>query len=119
MLVLQRETGLEVFAPRIRFRRMRAGQPLWTTEALFPGFCLRASTTSSGAGQHQGDLIFLSWFRVKEWISGSRDFSLAKVVVSEVLFGVFLNLLACFLTNRGAPQAIWITHHTNYDRIID
>lgn len=36
--VLQRELGLEVFAPRIRFRRMRAGQPLWTTEALFPGY---------------------------------------------------------------------------------
>ena len=37
-LVLQREIGLEVFAPRIRFRRMRAGQPIWTTEALFPGY---------------------------------------------------------------------------------
>ena len=36
--VLQRELGLEVFAPRIRFRRMRAGQPLWATEALFPGY---------------------------------------------------------------------------------
>ena len=38
MLVLQREIGLEVFAPRIRFRRMRAGQPIWTTDALFPGY---------------------------------------------------------------------------------
>ncbi len=37
-LLLQRELALEVFAPRIRFRRMRAGQPLWTTEALFPGY---------------------------------------------------------------------------------
>ena len=37
-LVLQRELGLDVFAPRIRFRRMRAGQPLWATEALFPGY---------------------------------------------------------------------------------
>ncbi len=37
-LVLQREIGLEVFAPRIRFRRMRSGQPIWTTEALFPGY---------------------------------------------------------------------------------
>lgn len=37
-LVLQRELGLEVFAPRIRFRRMRAGQPMWATEALFPGY---------------------------------------------------------------------------------
>lgn len=37
-LHLQRDLGLEVFAPRIRFRRMRAGQPLWTTEALFPGY---------------------------------------------------------------------------------
>ncbi|MBA3960665.1 MAG: hypothetical protein H0X40_02030 [Chthoniobacterales bacterium] len=36
--VLQRELGLEVFAPRIRFRRLRAGRPLWTTEALFPGY---------------------------------------------------------------------------------
>ena len=37
-LVLKRELGLEVFAPRIRFRRMRSGQPLWATEALFPGY---------------------------------------------------------------------------------
>ena len=37
-LLLQRELSLEVFAPRIRFRRMRAGQPLWATEALFPGY---------------------------------------------------------------------------------
>lgn len=37
-LVLQRELGLEVFAPRIRFRRLRSGQPLWATEALFPGY---------------------------------------------------------------------------------
>ena len=37
-LVLKRELMLEVFAPRIRFRRMRAGQPLWATEALFPGY---------------------------------------------------------------------------------
>jgi len=36
--VLQRELSLAVFAPRIRFRRMRAGQPLWATEALFPGY---------------------------------------------------------------------------------
>src|SRR3954471_13394773 len=37
-LLLQRDLGLEVFAPRIRFRRMRAGRPLWATEALFPGY---------------------------------------------------------------------------------
>jgi transcriptional antiterminator RfaH len=36
--VLQRELELEVFAPRIRFRRMRSGKPHWTTEALFPGY---------------------------------------------------------------------------------
>ncbi len=36
--LLTRELALEVFAPRIRFRRMRAGKPLWTTEALFPGY---------------------------------------------------------------------------------
>ncbi len=36
--LLTRELGLEVFAPRIRFRRMRAGRPLWATEALFPGY---------------------------------------------------------------------------------
>jgi transcriptional antiterminator RfaH len=36
--VLRRELALEVFAPRIRFRRMRAGRPIWTTEALFPGY---------------------------------------------------------------------------------
>lgn len=35
---LQRELDLEIFAPRIRFRRIRAGQPIWTTEALFPGY---------------------------------------------------------------------------------
>jgi len=37
-ILLQRDLGLEVFAPRIRFRRMRAGQPMWATEALFPGY---------------------------------------------------------------------------------
>ncbi len=37
-LLLQRDLRLAVFAPRIRFRRMRAGRPLWTTEALFPGY---------------------------------------------------------------------------------
>jgi transcriptional antiterminator RfaH len=37
-LLLQRDLGLQVFAPRIRFRRMRAGRPLWATEALFPGY---------------------------------------------------------------------------------
>lgn len=37
-LLLQRDLTLEVFAPRIRFRRMRAGRPLWATEALFPGY---------------------------------------------------------------------------------
>jgi transcriptional antiterminator RfaH len=36
--LLKRELDLDVFAPRIRFRRMRAGRPLWTTEALFPGY---------------------------------------------------------------------------------
>jgi transcriptional antiterminator RfaH len=36
--LLRREIGLEVFAPRIRFRLMRYGRPLWTTEALFPGY---------------------------------------------------------------------------------
>lgn len=37
-LILERELELEVFAPRIRFRRMRAGVPTWITEALFPGY---------------------------------------------------------------------------------
>jgi transcriptional antiterminator RfaH len=37
-LLLQRDLTIEVFAPRIRFRRMRAGQPIWATEALFPGY---------------------------------------------------------------------------------
>ena len=36
--LLQRDIQIEVFAPRIRFRRLRAGQPIWTTEALFPGY---------------------------------------------------------------------------------
>ncbi|HEY2799628.1 MAG TPA: transcription termination/antitermination NusG family protein [Chthoniobacterales bacterium] len=35
---LQREVQVEVFAPRIRFRRMRNGGPMWATEALFPGY---------------------------------------------------------------------------------
>lgn len=37
-LLLRRDLEIEVFAPRIRFRRMRAGRPIWTTEALFPGY---------------------------------------------------------------------------------
>jgi transcriptional antiterminator RfaH len=37
-LLLQRDLTIEVFAPRIRFRRMRAGRPMWATEALFPGY---------------------------------------------------------------------------------
>lgn len=36
--ILHHDLALEVFAPRIRFRRMRAGTPIWTTEALFPGY---------------------------------------------------------------------------------
>lgn len=36
--ILKRDLLLEVFAPRIRFQRMRVGRPLWTTEALFPGY---------------------------------------------------------------------------------
>ncbi len=36
--LLRRDLGLEVFAPRIRFRRLRAGRTLWTTEALFPSY---------------------------------------------------------------------------------
>ncbi len=36
--MLQRECGAEVFAPKIRFRRSRAGSPIWWTEALFPGY---------------------------------------------------------------------------------
>jgi transcriptional antiterminator RfaH len=37
-ILLQRDLALEVFAPRIRFRRMRSGLPMWVTEALFPGY---------------------------------------------------------------------------------
>lgn len=36
--LLQREVGAEVYAPKIRFRRSRAGRPIWWTEALFPGY---------------------------------------------------------------------------------
>jgi len=36
--ILQREAVVEVFSPRIRFRRMRSGRPFWTTEALFPSY---------------------------------------------------------------------------------
>ena len=37
-MLLQRECGAEVFAPKIRFRRGRSGTPIWWTEALFPGY---------------------------------------------------------------------------------
>ncbi len=37
-LLLKRDLGLAVFSPRIRFRRMRSGKPIWATEALFPGY---------------------------------------------------------------------------------
>jgi transcriptional antiterminator RfaH len=37
-LLLKRELGLRVFAPNVRFRRMRAGTAIWATEALFPGY---------------------------------------------------------------------------------
>jgi len=30
--------GVEVYAPRIRIRRRRAGGAMWMTEALFPGY---------------------------------------------------------------------------------
>ena len=36
--LLQREMQLEIFAPKIRFQRNRAGAPIWWTEALFPGY---------------------------------------------------------------------------------
>ena len=36
--LLRREASLEVFAPKIRFRRSRNGSPIWWTEALFPGY---------------------------------------------------------------------------------
>ncbi len=36
--LVQREVGVEVYAPKIRFRRSRAGRPIWWTEALFPGY---------------------------------------------------------------------------------
>lgn len=35
---LEREVKIETFAPKIRFRRIRLGEPLWATEALFPGY---------------------------------------------------------------------------------
>ena len=35
---LRIEDRLEVFSPRIRFRRSRMGQRIWATEALFPGY---------------------------------------------------------------------------------
>lgn len=36
--VLRREVGLEVFAPRIRFKRARANGVAWCNEAMFPGY---------------------------------------------------------------------------------
>ena len=35
---LRQREDLEVFCPRIRYRRMRAGGQMWMTEALFPGY---------------------------------------------------------------------------------
>lgn len=35
---LRQREELEVFCPRIRFRRPRAGGQMWMTEALFPGY---------------------------------------------------------------------------------
>ncbi len=35
---LRREAGIEVFLPRIRFRRLTRRGPVWFTEALFPGY---------------------------------------------------------------------------------
>jgi len=35
---LRKEAGLEVYLPRIRFRRATREGPVWFTEALFPGY---------------------------------------------------------------------------------
>jgi transcriptional antiterminator RfaH len=35
---LRQREDVEVFCPRIRFRRVRAGGQMWMTEALFPGY---------------------------------------------------------------------------------
>ncbi len=35
---LRQREDIEVFCPRIRFRRPRAGGQMWMTEALFPGY---------------------------------------------------------------------------------
>lgn len=35
---LRQRDEIEVFCPRIRFRRPRAGGQMWMTEALFPGY---------------------------------------------------------------------------------
>jgi transcriptional antiterminator RfaH len=35
---LRQRQDVDVFCPRIRFRRMRAGGQMWMTEALFPGY---------------------------------------------------------------------------------
>ena len=35
---LRQREDIEVFCPRIRFRRARAGGQMWMTEALFPGY---------------------------------------------------------------------------------
>lgn len=36
--MLRREAGLEVFSPRIRFKRARAKGAVWCNEAMFPGY---------------------------------------------------------------------------------
>lgn len=66
--LLRIEMDLEVFSPRLRFRRARRAAPIWVTEALFPGYVFarcnyawqsrQIRATSGVAGMVQfGDLV--------------------------------------------------------------
>ena len=52
---LRQREEVEVFCPRIRFRRPRAGGQMWMTEALFPGYLFARldlpAHTKNGLGQ--------------------------------------------------------------------
>ena len=50
---LRKEMGLEVYLPRIRFRRSTREGPVWFTEALFPGYLFaRFDLAASLRGVH-------------------------------------------------------------------
>jgi len=59
------ELGLEIFLPRIRFRRLTRRGPVWFTEALFPGY----------------------FFSLFDWATAFRQVRAANGVTTIVHFG--------------------------------